>query len=221
MLKIQKGRYIAVSVVCAIFLIVGIVFALLPYEVYVNWGIDKLNARYYPLIACGVLDFFVLLFMVMFIRITKYQFRLINRRMSKFGEDSIALKGKIVDHKAAIKNAIYNVFSYILAMLSALIMFFGVYKVSINYVKRWFILYSEGIYVLNMKDESEFLIKKMDVSEIKIKEKRNKLVVELIPLKYNFIVKTKGLDITKEELIAKLKEVFTNPAPDPNSYKYV
>ena len=71
------------------------------------------------------------------------------------------------------------------------------------------------MYILNMREKTQIQVNKMDVNDIKITEKRNSLVVELIPSYITFTVKTKGLDISAEELIAKLKEVFTNPMPNP------
>lgn len=214
MYRIKKETIIVLVVVCAIFLIVGIVFALLPDEVYINWEIYNLNAKFYPLIACVIHDIFIIICAVGYTERKKREYLRIYNRASKFGEDSIALECKIIDRKTTLKVALMNIFSTILGALAALFFRFSVTPVYSNHKKRWLILCCEGLYVVNLIEDSEFLIKKESVQNIHIKEKRNKLVVELIPLNATFSVKTKKLDVTREELIAKFKEVFTNTIAD-------
>lgn len=215
-LKLKKAPIIFVLVVCAIFLIVGIVFALLPEETYISWGdYDSASTRYYPLIICGIADLILLLVVWAVISSQKKSIQKINAIMQNIGEDAIALNGAIVDREAARKNATKTTLSVLGGILSALFLGVGFYKIYGNNSERYFILYSEGMYMFNMREKSQYQLSKMSVKDIKITEKRNSLVVELIPSNITFTVKTKGLDISVEELIAKFKEVFTNPMPNP------
>ena len=215
-LKLKKGPIIFVLIVCAIFLIVGVVFALLPEETYISWGdYDSASTRYYPLIFCGILDLIMLLTIWITTTTQKKSIEKINALMQDIGEDAIALNGTIVDREAARENAKRTAISVIGGFLSALFLGVGVYRIYGNNNARYFILYREGMYIFNMRDKTEFLLNKMNVNDIKITEKRNSLVVELMPSCTTFTVKTKGLDISAEDLIAKFKEVFTNTEPDP------
>ena len=216
MLKLNKAPIIVVLVTCAILLIVGIVFALLPEETYISWGdYDSASTRYYPLIFCGIFDFVLLVIIWASTAAQKKSIEKINAMIQDIGEDAIALNGAIVDREAARENAKRTVFSVLGGILSALFLGVGVYRIYGNNNERYFILYSEGMYILNMREKTQIQVNKMDFNDIKITEKRNSLVVELIPSYITFTVKTKGLDVSAEELIAKLKEVFTNPMPNP------
>lgn len=215
-LKLNKAPIIVLLVMCAIFLIVGIVFALLPEETYIRWGdYDSASSRYYPLILFGIVDFVMLLVVWAMTVSQKKSIQKINAIMQNIGEDAIALNGSIVDREAARKNAKKTALSVLGGMLSALFLGVGFYKIYSNNNQRYFILYSEGMYILDMREKSQYQLSKMNVNDIKITEKRNSLVVELIPSYITFTVSTRALDISEEELIAKLKEVFTNPMPNP------
>ncbi|MCH5151745.1 MAG: hypothetical protein J1F65_03710 [Clostridiales bacterium] len=216
MLKIKKGPIIFVLVTCAIFLIVGIVFALLPEEIYISWGDDdSARTRYYPLIFCGILDVILLLVIWATTASQKKSIEKINTLMQNLGEDAIALNGAIVDREAARENAAKTALSVLGGILSALFLGVGFYKIYGNNNERYFVLYSEGMYIFDTRKKTEIQLNKIDVNDIKITEKRNSLLVELIPLNVTFTVKTKGLDVSTEDLIAKFKEVFTNSMPDP------
>ncbi|MCH5157282.1 MAG: hypothetical protein J1G02_05360 [Clostridiales bacterium] len=216
MLKFKKAPIIVALVMCAILLIVGIVFALLPEETYISWGdYDSASTRYYPLIFCGLFAF--IFFLIAWITATTQMKSIarINEMMQNLGEDAIILGGAIVDREAARENAKKTALSILGGILSALILGVGVYRIHGNNNARYFILYSEGMYIVNMRDKSELLIEKMKISDIKITEKPNSLLMEFLPAHFTFTVNTRGLDISAEELIAKFKEVFTNPIPDP------
>ena len=216
MLKIKKGPIIFVLVTCVIFLIVGAVFALLPEDIYISWGdYDSASTRYYPLIICGILDVFLLLVIWATTASQKKSIERINTLMQNLGEDAIALNGAIVDREAARENAAKTTLSILGGILSALFLGVGFYKIYGNNNERYFILYSEGMYIFDTRKKTEIQLNKMNVNDIKITEKRNSLLVELIPLNVTFTVKTKGLDVSTEDLIAKFKEVFTNSMPDP------
>ena len=215
-LKLKKGPIIAVSVVCAILLIVGIVFALLPEETYVSWGDnDSASSRYVALIVCGILDFLMLVIVVTTTITQKNSFKKINEIMQSIGEDAIALDGSIVDREAARENATKTVLSVLGGILSALFLGIGFYKIYGNDNGRYFILYSEGLYIFNKRGNKEIQLNKTEVKNIKITKKRNSLVVELTPSYITFSVKTKGLDISEEELTAKFEHVFANQIPNP------
>lgn len=216
MLKSNKAPIIVTIVICAIFLIAGIVFAVLPEETYISWGnYDSESTRYFPLILFGIVDFILLLTVWATTASQKKSINKINALMQDIGEDAIALTGTIVDREAARENAKKTALSVFGGILSALFLGVGVYKIYGNNNARYFILYSEGMYILDMRDKTKYQLSKTNVNDIKITEKRNSLVVELIPADLTLTVNTRGLDVSVEELIAKLKEVFTNPMPDP------
>ena len=216
MLKLKKGPIIFVLIVCAIFLIVGAVFALLPEETYISWGdYDSASTRYYPLIFCGILDLIMLLTIWITTTTQKKSIEKINALMQDIGEDAIALNGTIVDREAARENAKKTAISVIGGILSALFLGVGIYRIYGNNNERYFVLHNNGMYILNTRNKTSIQINKTDVNDIKITQKRNSLVVELVPSYTTFTVKTKGLDISAEDLIAKFKEVFTNPMSDP------
>ena len=215
MLKLKKGPIIVVLVTCAILLIVGVVFALLPEKTYISWGdSDSAMTRYYPLIFCGVIDLILLLSIWTSTASQKKTIEKVNAILQNLGEDAVALSGSIVDREAARQNARKTAVSVFGGFLSALFLGVGVYRVYGNNNARYFILYSEGMYIFDMRDKSEIQLNKVNVRGIQITEKRNSLIVELIP-SIAFAVNTKGLDVSTEDLIAKFKEVFTNPVPDP------
>ena len=215
-LKFNKAPIIGLLVSCAIFLVVGIVFAFLPEEIYISWGDDdSARTRYYPLIICGVVDIVLLLIVWLTAVSQKRSINKINAFMQNIGEDAIALNGSIVDREAARENAAKTALSVIGGVLSALFLGVGFYKIYGKNNARIFILYSEGMYVIDTRTKTQIQFNKMNVKDIKITEKRKSIVVELIPSIVTFTVKTKGLDISTEELIARFKEVFTNPIIDP------
>lgn len=211
MLKLKKSRFIVLLVTSVIFLIVGIVFALLPEDVYISWG-DEASAttRYIPLIFCGIVDLFYIVLSVVLIKSEKKQVETINEMLSNMGEDALALNGKIVDRNAARENAKKNAISFAVGILSGLFLGVGVFRTYSNNKWRLFILYSGGLYVFNSMEQSQIQIDRANVQDIIIKEKRNSLVVELVPYDFVFKVKTRGLDVSKDALHAKFKEVFTN-----------
>lgn len=210
-LKFKKSRFIVLLVMCAIFLIVGIVFALLPEDVYISWGDEEsATTRYIPLIFCGIMDLFLIILSVVLIKSEKKQVQTVNEMLSNLGEDALALNGKIVDHNAARENAKKNAISFAVGILSGLFLGVGVFRTYGNYKWRLFILYSGGLYVFNGMEQSTIQIDRANVQDIIINEKRNSLVVELVPYDFVFKVKTRGLDVSKEVLLAKFKEVFTN-----------
>ena len=215
-LKLSLAPIIVLLVMCAIFLIVGIVFALLPEETYISWGdYDSAETRYYPLIICGVADAVLLLIVCLTTVVQKKNIDKVNAIIQYYGEDAIVLNGTIVDREAARENAAKTALSVLFGFLSVVILGFGFYRIYGLNNARYFILHSEGLYVINTRDKTETQLNKMNVNDIKITEKRNSLVVELIPLNVTFTVKTKGLDISTEELIVKFKKVFNHHIPNP------
>lgn len=216
MLKIKKGPIIFVLVTCVIFLIVGAVFALLPEDIYISWGdYDSASTRYYPLIFCGLFAF--IFFLIAWITATtqKKSIARINAMMQNLGEDAIILGGAIVDREAARENAKKTAFSVLGGILTSLFLGVGFYKVYGNNNEKYFILHNEGMYIFDIRQNTEFQLNKMSVQDVNITQKRNSLLVELIPSNVTFTVRTKGLDVSVEDLIAKFKEVFTNPTPNP------
>lgn len=211
MLKLKKGRFIVVWVMCAIILIVGIVFALLPEEVYISWDDDEsATTRYFPLIFGGIIDLLLMIMTFVVIKRENKQIQTINAMLSNMGEDALALNGKIVDRNATRENAKKNAISFVVGILSGLFLGVGVFRTYGNSNVRMLVLYSGGLYVFNSMEQSKMQLDKATVQGIIIKEKRNYLVVAFMPFDFAFKVKTKGLDISKEDLIARFKEVFTN-----------
>lgn len=210
MIKFKKSRFIVVLVWLIISLIILIRYFLK--EIYKGGGeYNFASLEFYVLIFLGVIYFFVFFIILVTAIRQKKNVQQINTMMVNIGEDAIALNGAIVDRITARENAKKNALSFLGGMLSALIIGVGISKTYSNNNTRLFILYSEGIYIVDMINNTKYHLSKNDVQNIKITEKRNKLVVELIPLGLTFTVKTKRLDISREELIAKFKEVFTNP----------
>ena len=216
MLKFNKTPIIVLLVMCAILLIVGIVFALLPEETYISWGdYDSASTRYYPLIIVGIADLVLLLVVWVTTSTQKKNIAKINAIMQNIGEDAIALNGAIVDREAARENAKKTAFSVLGGILTSLFLGVGFYKVYGNNNEKYFILHNEGMYIFDIRQNTEFQLNKMSVQDVNITQKRNSLLVELIPSNVTFTVRTKGLDVSVEDLIAKFKEVFTNPTPNP------
>lgn len=218
MLKIKKARFIGILIFLLAILIVGIVFALLPDEVYINWGdYDYAFTRYIPLIFSGIILLSSLVSVGVGFSRERNKIQTINALMNNIGEDALALEGKIIDKEAARERAKENGASFLAGMLAASLFGIGFFRMKGNTDMRTFVLHNQGMFLYNMVDKSNIHIPKNQVYYARIKEKRNKLVVELMPISFTFTVKTKGLDITKEELIAKIKEVFNNPISTPNT----
>ena len=216
-LKFNKAPVIALLIMGAILLIVGIVFALLPEETYISWGdYESYITRYVVLFLCGLLAFVFLMSAWGTASTQKKIVERINAIMQSFGEDAIVLSGTIVDREGDRVNAKRTALSVLAGMLSAFFLGVGFFRIHRNDNARYFILHSEGMYILDMQDKSGFSIEKTKISDILIIEKANSLLVEFVPKYLTFTVNYRGLkDISSEELIAKFKEVFTNPMPYP------
>ena len=215
-LKFNKTPMIILLVMCAIFLIAGIVFALLPEETYISWGdYDSASTRYYPLIIFGIIDVILLLVVWVTTVSQKKKIERVNSIAQGIGSDAIILNGSIVDREASRKNATKTTLSVVGAILSTLFLGIGFYKVYGNNNARYFILHGEGLQILNMLDKSQVALNKTNVSDIAITDKRNALQVEIMPAHITFSISTRGLEVSVEELKAKLKEALSNSTANP------
>ena len=215
-LKFNKTPMIILFVMCAIFLVAGIVFALLPEETYISWGdYDSASTRYYPLIIFGIVDAILLLVVWVTSVSQKKKIERVNSIAQGLGSDAIILNGSVVDREASRKNATKTTLSVVGAILSTVFLGIGFYKVYGNNNARYFILHGEGLQILNMLDKSQVELNKTNVSDIAITDKRNALEVEIMPSHITFSISTRGLEVSVEELKAKLKEALSNSTANP------
>lgn len=217
-LRLKKAPIIVMLVMCAIFLILGVVYALLPEEIHRSFGdYGGEHTRYNLLIIFGVVDLFLLIAVWGYTVSQRRIIRQINAIMQRLGEDAIALSGVIIDRKVAQENAKKTALSIFVGLLSTLFLGIGFYKIHGNNNRRYFILHSEGMYIIDMQTRTQYQLNKTNVDDFTITKKHNSLLVTLAPSFITFTLQTRGLDVSEENLIDKLNEVFTDPIANPFS----
>lgn len=210
--KINRSAIIALIVLSVIFLVVGVVFALLPDSVYIGWGdTDPQVSKFIPLIFAGVIDLIFLLCAFVSYKRDKNFVTLANNLINNIGDEAIAMYGVLKDPEEERKEAAKTALSVIGAFFTTLLFGFGFYRVYSKNNRRAFILYREGLYVLNPMDRSQALLNKESVKEMKICRQKNKILVTFPESKLLLAIQTKGLMISQNEIVEKFNEVFTIP----------
>lgn len=219
--KINYGGIITLLVTSGIFLVIGIVFALLPESVYIGWGDDNSQmTRFYPLIAVGVFD--IMFWAIAYVVYTKEKkfVAKANELMRVIGSEAIALTGLLKDPEAERENAAKTAISVIGGFLSALFLGFGVYKIYGKNNKRHFILYPDGLYVIDPGNNTQAILNRETVNKMTVTQKKNKLLVKFPNEQLYILIKTKRLEISQEQLAEKFAETFSLPAKTEETLAY-
>ena len=219
--KINYGGIITLLVMCGIFLVVGVVFALLPGSVYIGWGDDNPQmTRFYPLIAAGIFDIiFCPVAYVVYVREKKFVAKA-NELMHVIGSEAIALTGLIKDPQEERENAAKTAISVIGGFLSALILGFGVYKIYGKNNKRHFILFPDGLCVIDAVNNTQAILNRETANNMTVTQKRNKLLVKFPSEQLYIVIKTNGLDISQDQLAEKFAQTFSIPAKPEEKLAY-
>ena len=219
--KINYGGIITLLVMCGIFLVVGVVFALLPESVYIGWGDDNPQmTRFYPLIAAGIFDIiFCPVAYVVYVREKKFVAKA-NELMHVIGSEAIALTGLIKDPQEERENAAKTAISVIGGFLSALILGFGVYKIYGKNNKRHFILFPDGLCVIDAVNNTQAILNRETANNMTVTQKRNKLLVKFPSEQLYIVIKTNGLDISQDQLAEKFAQTFSIPAKPEEKLAY-
>lgn len=210
--KVKIAPLIVCAVIFALSLITCVVFAVLPEDVYYSWNIhDWETTRNVILLISGLFALVFLLVVIAGYFKQKKDCARLNEMLRMTGEGSLLIKGVYVDPEKTRENAKKTAVSVLGGFLSALFLGVGVYRIYGQNNSLVFILYKEGLYVHNFADNSELLLHRGNVKNIRLTEKRKSILIEFVGSNVAYKMFVNNLDISKEDLCARLKELFSHP----------
>lgn len=211
-LKLPKKNIIILSVLIGIFFVAGIVFLVLPDDVYYATGDPNPDVgRYFWFVTCEILALIVLIKTLRFVSKMKPMIEYCNTIRRQAGENAYFVGGycKVIDpnNTAAIRTAI----SVLGEIASAVIFGWGIYKVSSQNTSRLFLLCDDGLYIICSLQREHIFLKKGCITTATL-AKNIKGQIELTCPNENFVLTfdTLKIDITSDELTQKLQTLFFN-----------
>lgn len=209
-LKLPKSNIIAMCIITAILFLLGIIFLVLPDDVYYAIGDSYPEVGRYVLFVGGT--FFAIIALIRTLVFVSKQKKFIaeyNAMREQCGEDAFFVAGYCEAINKDNSNAINTVVSVLGAAASAVLFGVGAYRVFATDTIRLFLLCDDGMYVIRTKTKEKIFLKKDSITTATLEETPKGQLRFICPNE-NFVLTfdTLKIDVTNDELTQKLKLLF-------------
>jgi len=209
-LELPKQRIITLCVIISVFFIAGIVFLVLPDEVYIALGDPNPDVGRY--VFGLILEFSAIIITIKTLTFVSKQKKLIseyNSLREKSGENAYFIGGYCNMLKKDNTNAIKTTLSVLGATASAVLFGVGVYKIFKSSNTRLYLFFDDGMYIINTQVNEKLLFKKGTLQDVTLTE-NYKEHLELTCPNENVVLEfdTLKIDVTNDELKQRLQNLF-------------